>query len=223
MVRRSRIAVRFDVKALGTRLVALGNLCITSPMLRIAAGVAAMALAGCASSPVTLVALPPPAESAPIAAPDTPGTVLLREVTLPQYLDSFPVLVGRRSNVLLMSDNTEWAERLPVAATRVLRDALSQRLGPSRILLAGERRPADAELAIEFMALDPGESGLNLDARWQLSCRAAGRSYRGGRIRLQAALESARPAAVASATTDALARLAAALADDLQCDSRSAN
>lgn len=223
MVRRCRIAVRFDVRALGRRLMAFGKVCRTSRTLRIAAGVAAMALAACASTPVTLVALPSPAESAPIAAAGTPTTVLLREVTLPQYLDSFPVLVGRRGNVLLMSDNSEWAERLPVAATRVLRDALSQRLGPSRILLAGERRPADAELAIEFMALDPGENGLNLDARWHLSCHAAGQSYRGGRIRLQAALKSARPEAVASATTDALSRLAAALADELQCDSRSAN
>jgi len=190
-------------------------------VLRIAAGIAAMALAACASSPVTLVALPPPAESAPVAAPGTPDRVLLREVTLPQYLDSFPVVVGRRGNLLLMSGNTEWAEPLPVAATRVLRDALSQRLGPSRMLLAGERRPAEAELALEFMALDPGDSGLNLDARWHLSCRAAGRSYRGGRIRLQAALESATPEAVASATTDALARLAAALAEVLQCDAGS--
>ena len=112
----------------------------------------ALTLAACASGPVALVALPP----APRAMPDqtdVPGsraTVLLRPVRIPGYLDQFPVVIGREGSNLIVSERAEWAERLSDAVPRVLRDALAERLGPSRVLIAGDGRIPDADLSIEF-------------------------------------------------------------------------
>lgn len=170
-----------------------------------------MALAACASSPVALVALPsaPPAGTHSTAAG---ATVLLREVTVPGYLDGFPVVIGRDGSALTVSKNTEWAERPSAGVARVLRDALSQRLEASRVLMAGERRVPDADLTVEFVALDPQGSALHLDGRWFFSC-ARGEGSRAGRARLDVPLASATPASVAVATTEALARFADVLVE----------
>lgn len=185
---------------------------------RAAAGLVVLAIAACASAPVTLVALPP----AP--APDTRGpgpgaTVLLREVTLPGYLDNFPVVVGRKGSALVVSQEIEWAERPSLGVARVLRDALSQRLGASRVLIAGDGRIPDADLTVEFLALDPQEAALHLDARWFFSCTAAGGS-RGGRTQLRMPMAAASPEAVAAVTTEALARLADVLASEMPCQAK---
>src|SRR5262249_23792403 len=127
--------------------------------------------AACASTPVELVALPsaPPAQ---VETPNAGATVLVRQVTMPAYLDGFPVVIGRRGSALVVSRNTEWAERPSIGVTRVLRDALSERLGPSRVLIAGDGRIPDADLTVEFLAFDPHADALHLDARWSFSCTA---------------------------------------------------
>lgn len=185
--------------------------------LRAAAAFLALVIAACASSPVALVALPSPPTSPRGGDHSASITVRLGEVRLPGYLESFPVVIGRTGNALILAENTEWAERLSEGVARVLRDALSQRLGPSRVLIAGERRASDADLAVEFLALDPREGVLELDARWFLSCNVVG-SGRGARARLQVALDGATPPAVAAATSEALARFADVLAAELTCE-----
>ena len=105
---------------------------------RFAAAVLGLLVAGCASNPPILVALPgPPAGVARPPDQSSGATLLLRQVTLPGYLDSFTVVVDRKANTLVVSDDAEWAERLRDAVTRNLRDALSQRLGASRVLPRG--------------------------------------------------------------------------------------
>jgi len=178
---------------------------------RIAAGFLALAIAACASRPVALVALPP----APAAAKRDAGrgaSVLLRDVTVPAYLDSFPVVVGRDGGALVVSPNTEWAERPSAGIARVLSAALSQQLDASRVLIAGERRIPDADLTVEFLALDPQGADLHLDARWTFSCTAVGGTS-AGRTQLDVPLPSATPAAVAVATTAALVQFADVLVD----------
>jgi uncharacterized lipoprotein YmbA len=184
---------------------------------RIAAGLLALAMTACASAPVALVALPAPAAGTRAAGPG--ASVLLREVTVPAYLDNFPVVVGRDGAALAVAKNTEWAERPSAGVGRVLRDALSQRLDASRVLVAGERRIPDADLTVEFLALDPQGTDLHLDARWFFSCTAV-RGSRAGRTRLDVPMASAAPAAVAAATTEALSRLADALAHAIPAECR---
>lgn len=171
---------------------------------------AVLGIAACTSTPVALVALPP----APAAQAGTPGggaTVFVREVSVPGYLDGFPVVIGRNAGALVVARDTEWAERPSVGATRVLRAALSERLGASRVLIAGDGRIPDADLSVEFLALDPQQGALHLDARWSFSCRA-GRHGRAGRTQLDVPMGGATPQAAAVSTSEALARLAEILA-----------
>ena len=182
---------------------------------RIKVALLALTIAGCASSPPTLVTLPPaPHATATENTVERSGpTVLLRRVIVPGYLDAFPVLIGRRGNALIVSDGTEWAERLSDGAARVLRDALSQRLGPSRVLIEGDGRIPDADLTIELAALDPQTDGqLQLDARWTFLGTAGDRASRTGRTQLQVPLENQTASGVAAATAQALGRLADTLA-----------
>ena len=113
--------------------------------------IAFLVLAACASSPVTLVALPPAPHVAAQhgGGPNSGTTMLLRPLVMPGYLDAYPVVTGHNGSTLIVSSKTEWAEPLSDAAARVLRDALSQRLGASRVLIAGEGRIPDADLTVE--------------------------------------------------------------------------
>jgi uncharacterized protein len=183
--------------------------------------IAALALPGCASSPVTLVALPPPPAPAGAADDKAAPTIFLRSVTLPGYLDAFPIVLGRADGALLISDSTEWAERLSDGVSRVMLDALSRRLGPSRVLMARDGRVPDADLRVEFLSLDPLGMTLNLDARWFFACVTRAES-RGGRTHLEVPLARVTPEAVAHATTAALTRFADELAARLPCAAHAA-
>jgi uncharacterized lipoprotein YmbA len=172
-----------------------------------------LALAACASAPPALIVLPAAPSAAPSASPDAAGpTILLRRVSVPGHLDGFPVVTGRRGETLIVSAGAEWAERLTDAAARVLRDALSQRLGPGRVLIEGDGRIPDADLTIEFVALDPMDGHLALDARWSFVAAAGERSNHSGRTTLDVPLASAQAPAVAASTAQALGELAATLA-----------
>ncbi len=172
-------------------------------------------LAACAAAPPTLLALapaPPPAQSAEDAAHGAPS-ILLRRVSVPDYLDGFPIVTARRGEHIVIAPGTEWAERLSDGAARVLRDALSQRLGSGSVLIEGDGRLPDAELTIEFLALDPRAQQLVLDARWSF-VGLSERSSHPGRTRLEVPLASHEPGDVAAATAQALGRLADVLAHE---------
>jgi len=178
------------------------------------------ALAACASSPPTLIALPAATGPEARQTPDTAATVRLRPVHVPDYLDGLAVVIGRDNHVLVVADRTEWAERPSQGVSRVLRDALSQRLGSSRVLIAGDGRRADATLSIELLALDPARDALTLDAGWSFVCRSTGQSQ-GGRTAVRVEMSAATPQGVAAATSVALSQLADALVAELRCDGRS--
>ena len=105
----------------------------------ITAAAIVLALAACASAPPTLVALPSPGTVTD--APHNGGpSVRVRQVRLPDHLDGLPVVIGRDHQVLVVAERTEWAERPSQGVTRLLRDALTQRLGSSQVLIAGDGR-----------------------------------------------------------------------------------
>jgi uncharacterized lipoprotein YmbA len=181
----------------------------------------ALVLAACASSPPTLLALPSAlpstSRSGEHQAPHAALTVRLRRVHVPDYLDGFPVVTGRDGQVLVVANRTEWAERPSQGISRVLRDALAQRLGSSRVLIAGDGRRADADLSVELLALDPARDALTLDARWSFACRGTGQSH-GGRTAVRVEMSAATSQVVASATSEALSQLADAVVAELRCD-----
>jgi uncharacterized lipoprotein YmbA len=144
-------------------------------------------------------------------------SILLRRVIIPGHLDNFPVVIGRTGNTLIVSSRTEWAERLSDGVARVLRGALSQRLGSSRVTIPGDGRVPDADLTVEFLALDPEQHTLVLDANWAYSCRTRGAINHAGRTRLQVPLSGPTASAVADATADALGRFADVLVKESVC------
>jgi len=181
----------------------------------VTSALALLLLAACASRPVSLVALPPPHAVALDDGTGSGTTVLLRPVILPGYLDNYPVVVGRENGVVVVSKNSEWAERLTDAVGRVLNDALSRRLGPSRVLTRGDGRTPDAELTVDFLALDPQQQTVRLDARWTYLCR--NHVSRSGRTALQVPLADSTASAVATTTTAALEEFANDLAQRVDC------
>lgn len=199
------LASRSEHSHSGTMMTTVRAALVTSGLLMLAA---------CASAPPTLVALPAPPPAAPSAAADSAAepTILLRHVSVPGYLDGFPVVTGRQGETLIVAADAEWAERLSDAAGRVLRDALSQRLGPGRVLIEGDGRIPDADLTIELLTLDPLDGRLALDARWSFVAAGGERANHSGRTQLDVPLASAQPSAVAAATAQALGEFASALA-----------
>lgn len=179
----------------------------------------AATIAACASTPPKLVALPAPSHrEAPGAGGEASGTtILLRPVVLPGYLDNYPVVIARNGNTLIMSKDTEWAEPYRDAVARVLRDALSRRLGGSRVLIAGDGRVPDADLSVEFLALDPDRGVLRLDAKWTFACTAPRGAGEAGRTALEVPLDGPTATAVAAATTEALGHFADVLAPYARC------
>jgi uncharacterized lipoprotein YmbA len=192
-----------------------------TPTPRIAIALLAAAIAACASTPPVLVALPAPAQRAAVqrAAQTTGAAILLRPVVLPGYLENYPVVTGRAGSTLIVSKDTEWAEPFRDAVARVLRDALSQRLGAARVLIAGDGRVPDADLSTEFLALNPEQGVLRLDARWAFACTAHRQHGNAGRTILEVPLEGTTATDVAAATTKALERLADVLAAQAECGS----
>jgi uncharacterized lipoprotein YmbA len=192
-----------------------------TPTPRIAIALLAAAIAACASTPPTLVALPAPSQHAAgqSAAQTTAAAILLRPVVLPGYLENYPVVTGRAGSTLIVSKDTEWAEPFRDAVARVLRDALSQRLGAARVLIAGDGRVPDADLSTEFLALNPEQGVLRLDARWAFACTAHRQHGNAGRTILEVPLEGTTATDVAAATTKALERLADVLAAQAECGS----
>jgi hypothetical protein len=187
---------------------------------RIGVALLAATIAACASSPPTLVALPVPSprEEHQRVEPASDATILLQPVVLPGYLDNYPVVITRSGNTLVVSQDTEWAEPLRDAVARALRAALSQRLGASRVLIEGDGRIADADLSVEFLALDPQRGALRLDAKWTFSCTAQTFRGRADRTFLEIPLGDASPPGIAAATGEAVERLADVLAAQPPCE-----
>lgn len=186
---------------------------------RHAVSLLAILLAACASRPVALITLPP-AEHALAHEPDTTSTatVALRPVMLPGYLDNYPVVMRRDNANVVVSKETEWSERLSDAVERVLRGALSQRLGSSRVLVPGDGRIPDAELTVAFFELDPRQGVVSLDAKWTYSCR--NHASRSDRTTLQVPLTDTTASGVAEATSAALSQFADQLASRADCAQR---
>ena len=184
-------------------------------MNRYAVSALAILLAACASRPVALVALPPAERALAHESDTTSTTVALRPVMLPGYLDNYPVVMRRDNGNVVVSKDAEWSERLSDAVERVLRGALSQRLGPSRVLIPGDGRIPDAELTVEFLTLDPQHAVVSLDAKWTYSCR--NHASESDRTTLQVPLTDATASGIAAATTAALAQFADQLASRADC------
>tara|TARA_B100002049_G_scaffold197515_1_gene155302 strand:- start:617 stop:1165 length:549 start_codon:yes stop_codon:yes gene_type:complete len=105
-----------------------------------------------------VVLSPPQSERATSQASDWE----VRRVRVPEYLDNYDVQLRTDEYVLTRMPNAKWAERLPIAMTRLLQQTIDEKL-------VGKRdREYEVEVAID--AFEPQASGqVVLAARWKVT------------------------------------------------------
>lgn len=139
----------------------------TTPMSRLwRVGVAALLVAGgtaCSSiGPLQQVVLSPPqsARAAQAADPQASGWEV-RRVRVPEYLDNYDIQLRTDDYVLTRMANAKWAERLPMAITRLLQQTIDEKL-------IGQR-DRDYTVDVTVDSFEPQPSGaVVLAARWKV-------------------------------------------------------
>jgi uncharacterized lipoprotein YmbA len=188
-----------------------------------------LALAACTSNdpPPLLLTLPaPPVPAAAAAQPPAgtaPRTLVLRRVSLPEYVLTRRVRYRDSASSLADWPNTYWAERIEVAVTRALAEALRARL-PGWIVCDGacaDATQGDALLLVDYQTLDFARPSTGA-ATPRLQAVAAVSGSVGGNTRwrsehrttIEAAADT--PRAHATAIGQAVQALAQQLAADAQ-------
>ena len=179
-----------------------------------------IAVASCASPPVTLYAL----GASGGGASDNDGAVALRpgstvielaRVTLPDYLDTQDILV-RRGSVLASSHTGRWASRLSLGAT----DLLAARLARTRpgALVTGQPQTTTPtyRLVVNISRFDvalqaDGAGRGTLDADWLIVPREATLPTLRDRVSLESTGAVGSDQGVVSLETTLLSRLADAI------------
>lgn len=98
--------------------------------LAFAALATALSLTGCGSlPPLKHVMLSPPQTQRPAARP---SDWEVRRVQMPEYLDNYDIQLRTNDYVLTRLADAKWAERLPVAMTRLLQQTINEKLETKR-------------------------------------------------------------------------------------------
>jgi uncharacterized lipoprotein YmbA len=189
-----------------------------------------LTLAACASNAPPPLLLTLPAAAAAPAAATTPSrtsrTLVLRRVSLPEYLLTRRVRYRDSASSLADWPNTYWAERIEVAVTRATAEALRARL-PGWVVCEGacaDSTPADAVLVVDYRMFDfirPSASAASPQLQAvALISGSIGSSTRwaDSRSEHRATIDARAdtPGAHAAAIEQAVRSLAQALAADLQ-------
>lgn len=138
------------------------------------ATLAALVMAGCASSPpVHLYQLrgEPPVAIGPLAIPSG-WTWQLAAVRLPDYLDRDAIVVPTGQAGLQAHAGERWAEPLRSSVPRLLRNDLATLLGEDRVWTAPVPSGVQVtrQIRLELLAFEPQAdlSGVRLRARWSV-------------------------------------------------------
>jgi uncharacterized lipoprotein YmbA len=178
---------------------------------------AALALAGCGSTPKEsfyMLEAPPPSPTAAAAGP----SIFVGPVIVPEAVDRTPMVVRTGPNQVDVEDFQRWAEPLKSAIPRVIAGNLMRELGTSRVgyTRAASLNNADYRIAIEIQRFDSSLSeGATVEALWTIS-NAKGAAPRTGRTLAHEAAEPATHAGVAAAHSRALAQVAKDIANAMR-------
>ena len=127
----------------------------------------------------------------------------VRRVRVPEYLDNYDIQLRTDEYVLTRMPNAKWAERLPVAMTRLLQQTIDEKLVGNR--------GRDYEVDVVVDAFEPQPSGqVVLAARWKVTQSKSETVVARDNTVIQQALP-ARPrdaAAIGQAMSDAVRELA---------------
>lgn len=189
-----------------------------STVLRGALAGSLLALAGCGGllggAPPKLYVLGDAA--VPTTQSDRGRPLLIRAVTVPEYLDSTDLLRRTGGNELTVSETGRWGERLSTGVTRALASALSTRV-PRPILSNDSDRGGTAQdLIVDVESFDARADGMVvLAARWQIYDPDRRRTIAGDRVVLEDTAGDGSDQAIVAAMSRLVDRLADAVAAKL--------
>jgi cholesterol transport system auxiliary component len=168
-------------------------------------------LAGCASSPparIFVLGDPPSPVIGLSTQSDRPVTRLL-PVSAPDYLDTEDILLRSGQNEVAASPTGRWAERLSAGVTHALAAALSTRLPATDIVVDEPIMPPVQQILVNIEAFEIRPDGqCLLTARWTLSSGEGQRVLRSGQGTFVGQAAETGDAAIASAMTRLIDRLA---------------
>jgi uncharacterized lipoprotein YmbA len=188
----------------------------------------ALLLGGCAGAPATrfYAVAPVPVTSAPASVAATksqaPSTIIVREISLPHYLDRPQIVTRTSAHRLHFAEFAHWGGNLREDLTRALAENLARRLTGSAVLPAptfSAARP-DLTLDVEVLRFEAADDGMvHLVARWRAAGASAGSPVR------EVALSLPRPgdsvdAALVGVMSELLGDLAATIAPTLSVGGR---
>jgi len=160
-----------------------------------------LGLAGCASVPPLQHVLlsPPQSERAPARSSDW----TVRRVRVPEYLDSYDVQMRTDDYVLTRLKDAKWAERLPLAITRLLQQTIDEKLVSNR------DRPYQVDVSVD--TFEPQSEGqIVFSSRWTVTDTSDDSVVARDNTLIQQALPGAArdPAAIGRAMSEAVRQLA---------------
>ncbi len=169
-------------------------------------------LTGCFSSPPSHVyILTPPAVA--VGGDDRRPVLELRTVSIPDYLDTSDIVSRDGRNEIHVSTTGRWAERLSIGAAAALRAALTQRLPRVQIV---RTNPTGPRLLIDIEAFDMQADGrCVLNARWTVPTAAQQSGAATIVTKAPVSGGAISDAAIVTAMTDAVGRLADRIADKI--------
>ena len=170
--------------------------------------VMALALAGCASSPVpTYYSLETGA--LPAAASGTSPSVAVALVGLPDALDR-PQMVSRNGYEVRVSEQNRWAEPLRHSIPRVLANEIGGLLNSTQVSAGTSLQHPEYRVVLDVQRFDVvAGSGVEIDILWRIDGKGGSRA---GRSQMQEPVAGSGMPAQVEAQRRALSRVAAQIA-----------
>ncbi len=182
----------------------------------------AIAAVACSTTPpprlYVLNAAAVPAGATPLRGP----SIGVAAAAVPEYLDRAEIVSRTRTNEILLSPDSRWAEGLAVNAQRVVTENLSRLLASDRVVMLPTRTGArvEIEVFVELMACEIDADGRAvLAGRWSVIDGDTKRELAGARFSLTepTGAPAGQPnyAAAAASLSKAFAEVSASVAQAL--------
>jgi uncharacterized lipoprotein YmbA len=165
----------------------------------------------------------PAQRAAQAPPPENQRALAITQVTIPGYLDREQIATRTAGNQIEYSRTDRWGEPLDQAFERTLREDLAARLAATGIIVQSRGTAPGYDLSVDVMRFERiGTGHVELQAAWTLRSDDA-RIIDRGETRLRVAVAGADTNAMATALSDAIARMAAELAPRVERAERTAS
>lgn len=169
-------------------------------------------LVGCSSGPAprTFVLRTPATATDGVRVESGQPILELKQVSVPDYLDTTDILIRNGRNELIVSPTARWGERLSIGMTHALAGALASRLPAMTVVSTPVQRQTVRLVMVDIDAFDVFPDGrCVVIARWttETSDRRAPATVERGSVTTRA-VDGLSDAAIVAAMVDAIEKLA---------------